>query len=107
MFLHFNKIPYSCTKEGILLFIKLKPNSFSNEVSGLLSEEDKTYLKITIKSKAINNSANKELIIFLADVLGIPKKDVILLKGMKSSYKQILLRNITDINLEECIGKSY
>jgi len=46
-------------------------------------------LKIKIKAPPTEGKANDELISFIAEKLGISKKDIILISGEKSRYKII------------------
>jgi len=62
----------------------IKPNSSKNEIMGF--DDNKRAYKISIKEKAQDNKANKELIKFLSKVLG---KKVRIKSGFKSREKII------------------
>lgn len=72
-------------KEKIFKVI-IKPNSPKNEVVGF--DSDKKAYKISIKEKAEENKANKELIRFLSKELG---KRIKIKSGLKSREKIIEL----------------
>ena len=55
---------YNLNNNGIILKIKVVPNSSKNEVCGLYED----MLKIKIKAPAIENQANVELIKFLSNL---------------------------------------
>lgn len=86
----------------LLLFIKLKPNSTETKFIRFLQEETKNYLLISVNVKPIDNKANNELMMFLAKLLKIPKTDISLIKGVKSSYKTVVIKSE---NLEVIISK--
>ena len=94
---------YKHTDNGILLNIKVVPNSSKTmvmgiEEAGIVAEP---FLKIKISSPANENKANEELIKFLSKELKIPKSSIKLLKGEKNKEKKLLLKgyNLDNINL--------
>ena len=78
------------TKDGVVLRIKISPNSKSNEI---ILEED--FAKIKITAQPIEGKANKALIEFLSKKFKIPKTSIKILKGETSKEKTILFE-ITD-----------
>ncbi len=72
----------------MILRVKATPNASHNEVIGWeeLPQTGKI-LRIKIKSPPIDGKANKELSLFLASVLGVPKSSVRLVKGARSRIK--------------------
>lgn len=89
---------YKHTDNGILLNIKVVPNSSKTivmgvENSGLL---DENFLKIKISSPANENKANEELIKFLSKELKVSKSSIELVKGAKNKEKKILIKNFFD-----------
>lgn len=94
---------YKHTDNGILLNIKVVPNSSKTMIMGVETAGiiDEQYLKIKISSPANENKANEELIKFLSKELKIPKSSIKLIKGQKNKEKKLLLKNISiqDINL--------
>lgn len=73
------------TKDGLVLRIKISPNSKSNEI---ILEED--FAKIKITAQPIEGKANKALIEFLSKKFKIPKTSIKILKGETSKEKTIL-----------------
>ncbi len=76
------------TKEGVTLEIKVIPRANRSEIVGILDER----LKIKVKSPPVDGKANKEIIKFFSSFLGIPKKDIEILRGTSSSHKTIIFR---------------
>lgn len=86
---------YKHTDNGILLNIKVIPNSSKTIVMGVepagIIEEP--FLKIKISSPANENKANEELVKFLSKELKLPKTSIDIIKGTKNKEKKVLLKN--------------
>ncbi|HDQ23186.1 MAG TPA: DUF167 domain-containing protein [Candidatus Uhrbacteria bacterium] len=65
--------------------IKVIPNSKINKIIG----ESEDYLKIKLTAPAMENKANKALLIFLSDYFQIPKKKIKIISGEKNRLKKI------------------
>jgi len=78
------------TKDGILLQIKIVPNSSKNCII-----KDETGIKIKLTAQPIEGKANKALIEFLSKQLKVPKTSIEILKGETSKEKTLLIK-ITD-----------
>lgn len=86
---------YKHTDNGILLNIKVVPNSSKTmvmgvEPAGIVAEP---FLKIKISSPANENKANEELIKFLSKELNVPKSSIELVKGHKNKEKKLLVKS--------------
>ena len=73
------------TKDGLIVNIKIAPNSKKNEI---IREEE--FVKIKITSQPIDGKANKALVEFLSKNFKIPKTSIKILKGETSKEKTIL-----------------
>ncbi len=82
-----NKL-YRKVNDGVVLNVKIIPRALRNEIVGILEKE----LKVKIKSPPVKGAANKEIIEFFSQILGIPKRDIEIIKGITSSHKSILFR---------------
>lgn len=78
------------SNDGIVICIKLVPNSSHNKVVDYTDE----YVRIKISSPPIENKANKELVLFLSDILNVNKSKIKLVAGDKSKLKKVLITNI-------------
>lgn len=78
------------TENGIILNIKLTPNSSKNEILGYTDE----YVKIKISAPPNENKANKKLISYISDWLNIAKSNISLISGDKARLKKVLIKNI-------------
>ena len=89
---------YKHTDNGILINIKVVPNSSKTTVMGLeqAGVPAETYLKIKISSPANENKANEELIKFLSKELKVPKSSIEIVKGVKNKEKKVLIKDLND-----------
>lgn len=79
------------TKEGLILNIKISPNSSKNAIL-----RDETGIKIKLTAQPIEGKANKALVEFLSKQLKIPKTSIEILKGETSKEKTLLLKIFDD-----------
>lgn len=73
------------TQNGLLVTIKISPNSKTNEI---IKNDTETKIKIT--AQPIDGKANKGLIEFLSKKFKIPKTSIQIVKGETSKEKTIL-----------------
>ncbi len=78
-----------------IIKILVRPNSRQNSIEGLFEDR----IKIKISKPAEKGKANKELISFISEKTGIPKRDIQITSGLKSNLKEIKIKKITDENL--------
>jgi len=81
------------SNKSFLLHVKIKPNSRKQEI---IKEEEQ--LIIRVRSKALQNKANKELLGLLRKKLRIPTNHLKILSGLKSSNKIIEIEFNEDID---------
>ncbi|MCD6356606.1 MAG: DUF167 domain-containing protein [Anaerolineaceae bacterium] len=77
---------------GVKITVKIIPNSRRDKICGYINSG---ILKIKIIRKPIGGQANKYLIKLLSEQLGIPKRNVSIIKGERSRIKIIELNGIT------------
>jgi len=81
------------TEIAFLLRVNVKPNSKIQTI-----DEDDEFLTISLKSKPIQNRANKELLKLLKSKLkGLNIEEIRIISGLKSSTKRIELVFSKDI----------
>ncbi len=77
------------------LTVKVTPNASRNQILGL----KQGILQVKIAAPPEKGKANKELIDFLAEELGVKKSAVSIIKGQTSRYKTILITGMSDKEL--------
>ena len=75
------------TADGILLTLKIVPNSSKNEIV----HEDE-FVKVKVTAQPIENKANKALIEFLSKNLKVPKSCIQIVKGETSKEKTVFIK---------------
>lgn len=92
----------NCIKKvenGIILSIRLTPNSSKDDFAGYCDE----YVKIKVSAPPNENKANKKLLSFLSDAFKLSKSSVELISGDKSRLKKVLLKNIDEEKVKQKI----
>ena len=73
---------------SLVICVHAQPGAKRTEVAGLHGDA----LKIRVAAPALEDRANEALIAFIAEKLGIPKRDVTLVSGAKSREKRFAVR---------------
>ena len=73
------------SQDKIKLQIKVSANSKKNSI-----EFFDDFIKLKISKPAVDGKANKEIIKYLSDILNLPKNNIQILNGEKSSLKMLL-----------------
>lgn len=76
----------ACTLE-----LKTIPNAPRDEIAGWLGDA----LKVKVHAPALEGRANDALLEFLADQLGVHRRDVSLVRGDKSRHKVIRIAGLS------------
>lgn len=86
-------------KNTVILKVKLVPKSSIDEITGVYGDA----LKIKIKAPPVEGKANKACCNYLAKIIGIPPKNISVIKGHKSKEKLICIENINSKIIKEKI----
>jgi uncharacterized protein (TIGR00251 family) len=82
----------STTREGAVRFeVQAKPRAKVSRVVG----ERQGALVVQLAAPPVDGAANAELVATLASVLGVPKRDVTLVRGEASRAKVLEVRGLT------------
>ncbi len=88
MFKNIDELIYEFNKNKSVKFrIKVSANASSDSIE--FCEET---IKVRIKARAIEGKANKAIIEYLSEILGIAKSKIKIVNGEKSSIKTILIQ---------------
>ncbi len=85
---------------GTKIIVQIQPNAKRNEVVGYEDE----VLRLKVSAPPIRGKANKRLIEFLSEVLGVSKSRVEIEKGLTSKRKTVLVEGMTQSQVSECLG---
>jgi hypothetical protein len=84
------------TADGVILTVRVMPRATRSEVQGVHGEA----LKIRLQAPPVEGKANRALIEFLADTLGVSKSSVEILTGDTSRNKRVLVRGVNHQQIE-------
>ncbi len=76
---------------GTLLRIRVHPGASRDQIIGWL---DDGTLKVRIAAPPVEGKANSRLIRFLAELLGVPKTSVRIVRGAAAARKVVLIENL-------------
>ncbi len=75
----------------VFLSVKVQPRASRNELGGLHGSE----LKLAVTAPPVDSAANQAVVEFLAAALGLPRRNVTLVRGQTSRHKVLRLDGIT------------
>jgi uncharacterized protein (TIGR00251 family) len=91
-----NALPcLSVRGDGVLLLLSVMPNAKRTEADGLHDGA----LRVRLAAPPIEGRANQALVAWLAKSLGVPRRDVAVLRGESSRRKQVAIAVSHDIAL--------
>lgn len=79
------------SKEGPLIAVCAQPKASKTRVIGIYGKA----LKIAVQAPPVDGAANEEIVEFLADLLGVPNRQVVLRRGATSRQKTFLLSGLS------------
>jgi uncharacterized protein (TIGR00251 family) len=83
---------FSDARQGAAITVKVQPRARKTEVAGVLADGT---IKIRVAAPPVGGAANKALVEFLAQVLGLPKSQIDIIAGEASEHKLISLTGIS------------
>lgn len=89
------------TNTGCIVTIRVAPRASRNRIQGPHGDA----LKISLRAPPVDGKANKELLSFLADCLGIHPRDLSILSGDASRNKRIHVRGFHSRTIRETLEK--
>lgn len=79
------------TDRGVKLTLFIQPKASKNEIIG----PHNGALKVKIMAPPVDGKANAELVEFLSEILGIPKRQIEILKGETGRNKSVEITGLT------------
>ncbi len=77
--------------EGWLLAIRVQPNASVTTIAGEYGDE----LKVRLAAPPVDGKANAELVRFLARAAGVPRADVVVVRGQSGRSKTVRIAQVT------------
>jgi uncharacterized protein (TIGR00251 family) len=80
--------PYSVTADGIRLAVRLTPRASRDGLDGIgLDADGRPILRIRLTAPPVEGAANQALVDFLAGILSVRKKDIVIRSGETGRLK--------------------
>ena len=76
-----SKARFSDARKGAAIMVKVQPRARKTELAGMLADGT---LKIKVAAPPVDGAANKALVGFLAQVLGLPASQIDIIVGENS-----------------------
>lgn len=83
-------------ERGVTIALQVIPRARRSQVSGLHGDA----LKVRLAAPPVEGAANEALVAFLADTLGIRKRDVTLVSGERSRHKLVRIEGVDAATIE-------
>ena len=87
-------LPFSRSKKGITLKIKVEPRSSRNCISGIMDDK----IKVKLHAPPVGGAANEELIELLSEEFGVKKTAIRIIRGHSSKEKVIEIEGMDSLN---------
>ncbi|MDO8577749.1 MAG: DUF167 domain-containing protein [Dehalococcoidales bacterium] len=87
-------------QEPTRIIVRVRPGARKNEVLGFLED----VLRVKIAAPPVEGKANRELIVFLSEVLGIRKSDITIEKGETAKRKVVGIIGVTQSQIMERVA---
>jgi uncharacterized protein (TIGR00251 family) len=94
------KVKFSDGKKGAALPVRVIPRASRNEIAEILADQT---VKVRLVSSAEEKETNKELIGFLAEVLGVPVSKMEIVAGQRGRDKLVSILDITSTEVHQRI----
>lgn len=84
-------------KASVRIVVRVQPNASQNEILGFKDD----VLRMKIAAPPVKGKANRELVTFLSDVLGVSKGNLVIEKGITGKRKIIRISGLTQSQVIE------
>jgi len=85
---------------GILLQLHVQPGATRTELAGRHGDA----LKIRVAGAPVEGKANRELVGFLAETLGVPRGNIVIVRGEAGRRKTVTVQGVTAESAERLLG---
>jgi len=83
------------------IHVEVQPNARQNAVVGSTGG----VLKLKIAAPPVGGKANEALVRFLAELLGLPKSDLTIEKGLSGRHKTVTVRGLTQEQVDGSLAR--
>jgi uncharacterized protein len=88
--------PWTEAADGLRVAVRVTPHARQNAFAGLVEDADGTpRVSIRLAAPPADGAANRVLVEFLAETLGVPRSGIEILAGQGSRHKLVRVRGAT------------
>ena len=91
----------STAKDGTLLNLRVSPGAKRASIEG---PDGEAAIRLKVAAPPVGGKANAEVERFLAKLLGIPRSEVAVVRGVSSRDKTILVRGLGQAEIRELLS---
>lgn len=91
------------TKDGVRLHLLIQPGARKSEIVG----EHAGKLKIKINAPPVDGEANEAVVEFIAELFGVAKKNVSLVRGQTSKNKVLEISGVSLASAQQVISSYF
>jgi uncharacterized protein len=81
--------------DGVVFSVKVVPGGSRRRLAGVLGDA----LKVNLTAPPEKGRANKELIVFLSELLDCSSRDLKIISGPQNAHKEVFVQNFTSNQL--------
>jgi uncharacterized protein (TIGR00251 family) len=81
----------TATEAGVILAVRVVPRASRSELQGIHGDA----LKIRLQAPPVEGKANRELVEFIAEALGVSRSSIEILTGDTNRNKRVLVRGVS------------
>lgn len=89
------------TGDGVLIRLRVSPGAKRSSLDGAYGEDA---LKLRVAAPPVGGQANAEAERFLAKLLGVPRSEVAVVRGVSGRDKSVLVRGAAEGELGEALS---
>jgi len=83
------------TADGVTLAVRAQPGAKRTAILGVYGQGAEAQLKIAVQAPPVEGKANAALIVFLAELCGVPRNRIELRAGELNRSKIFMIRGVT------------
>lgn len=99
-------MPLGADGEGVRLRIRVTPRAKRTALTGHVNVDGRPALAIRLAAPPVDGAANKALIFFLAEALGVPRSAIRIVAGETSRLKTVTIAGVAPEDIAAFIASS-
>jgi uncharacterized protein len=99
---HLNTLAITEKDGGLRFEVHAKPRAKKSAIGGLRADGS---LEVALAAPPVDGAANDELVRLLSEVLEVPRKAIVLVRGESSRTKLVAVRGPSVEELRECLTR--